>query len=331
MLDFDGNYGQLNLLALLPCPVKVPFERIFNEPATSWSDRVGMPLRYELVSNANQYQELYTYLDSCHRKEDFPDMLLSSGFNRFYRRSFIEKFKYAGIWSAIERPKVNRSMEAAVVFDPDQQYTLLAINPAVLVVDLQRWGDNALPRNFGDVLAPRCRGRVVFRGHKDDYCEGVLLRIYKEYGINGIKLLAQATPKGMHPAEMAKIMGNGQAEGPVVAIMPLFFAKMIPKQDRVAIIWPDDGALANPVTILIKKEAQIDHQEIVDFFAGQELSQLLASVQMIPGFAQSQATGEDRKLYWIGWDFINSHDLGQVVPWLTDAFIKTQREQFLCS
>ena len=331
LLDFDGNYGQLNLMALLPCPVKVPFERIFTEPATSWSNRVGMPLRYQLASNANQHQDFYTYLDSCRTKEDFPDMLMASGFNGFYHRDFMEGFKHTGTWSAIQSATLNKSMEKAGVFDPSQQYTLLAINPAVLVVDLQRWGNGALPSDFGDVLTPHCRGRLVFRGHKDDYCEGVLLRIYKEFGIEGIKLLAQATPKGTHPAEMAKMMGNGQAEGPVVAIMPLFFAKMIPKQERVAIIWPKDGALANPVTILIKTEALAAQQEIVDFFAGDELSQLLASVQMIPGFAKGQENGDDQKLYWIGWDFINSNDLGQLVPWLNNIFVKTQREQSICS
>lgn len=51
---------------------------------------------------------------------------------------------------------------------------------------------------------------------------------------------------------MVKSAGSGRSAA--LYVMPDFFAHKIPQGRAVNQIWPEDGALASPVTLLVKKE-----------------------------------------------------------------------------
>ncbi|MEZ4485408.1 MAG: ABC transporter substrate-binding protein [Syntrophotaleaceae bacterium] len=92
---------------------------------------------------------------------------------------------------------------------------------------------------------------MTLRGNKDFFCHAVLLPLYREHGAEGLLKLARNVREGLHPAQMVKNIDSGQ--GGALYVMPEFFAHRVKHQERIRIVWPEDGALASPVTLMVKK------------------------------------------------------------------------------
>ena len=136
---------------------------------------------------------------------------------------------------------------------------------------------------------------------------------YKEFGIDGIKAMERSVCTGMHPAEMVKMAGKGAAGSPAIHILPYFFAKTKRRMDKTEIIWPSDGALISPVTMLVKKEKVDEVREITDFLTGTRLGNVFSKA-LFPSVhpdVENEFDG-DRIIKWLGWDYMKNNDLSKI-------------------
>lgn len=315
-VDLDTYYEEsnpLHFLAMLPCPVKVPLEKQFSIFIKAFKESGKGSLTHCIVSNANNHLSFFDYVRCYEHIDELPDVVIASGFNGFYHKSFMQRFKHQGLFA--DTDSYSEETDGFGLQDPDKQYKIIAFNPAVMLVDLELLGTTQAPKKWEDILEPEFSNSVAVSGNDTTYyCEGLLLNFYKSFGIEGVRKLGRSIQAARHPAEMVKLMGSKKINAPTVSIIPYFFTKMVKKKDSIVVVWPEDGAIVNPITMLVKKAALNKVNPIASFMAGKLVGKIFAGTDLPsanPHVANKTPNGARYK--WLGWDFIRDNDLEPLV------------------
>jgi len=316
----ERGYNQrgINFLALLPCPVKVPFDTAFaGLLSRTWDN--SPPFTYLLESNANNQLSYYEYVRKFTDISQMPDIVISPGLNGYYFRDFFEKFRAKKLFMDPMEPGISPYLHLDMQ-DPDHQYSVLGANIEVLMIDHTRMGDLEIPEKWSDLLKPEYENALTIRGQEGFFCETVLLSIYAEFGIQGVRQLAKAVRSGSHPAEMVKAAKYRRLEAPPISILPLFFAKLAEKSPDVSIIWPEEGPIVSPVTMIIKKDHPANLDPLISFLAGKETGSILSTASFPSMTDVPPCVDTSSQFNWIGWDYILSHDLGAEIDLISEEF-----------
>lgn len=314
---------ELTLLALLPCGMKMPFNRALNEFSSEYTERTGNVLHSLVEGNVNHEISYYAYMDSVTSEEELPDIIISSDINSFYHKPFQENFLSHEYFTDIGASPMNSDFEAIDFADPRGQFTMLSGNLLVLVTIDELMEGKATPTSWGDILEEEFRNKVVMRGQNGFFCNGVLLPFYQMYGMEGMKKLASSIYAGSHPSEMVKMIDSKKDDVPPMYIMPHFFAMKIKDKSRVTITVPTEGAIVSPVQMLVKKEATERVKEITDFLCGKKFGEISAQAFFPTTHPKVKNKLEDvDSLYWLGWDFLLNTDIGALKKEIAEVFNK---------
>lgn len=312
----------LNLLALLPCPVKVPIEQAFEEHLATLPTGRAAALRCQLEGNANLERAYYSTVEQITELDHFPDIIISPGFNSFFEQPFVERFITTNQFVSVNNYAGDRHLSALGVCDPTKHYTMLAMNLLVPVVDLERLGNRPVPACWADLLKPEYENSLAIRGHKDGtFCETLLLTIYKDNGVAGLRSLGKNVRYGWHPSQMVKAALSSSPEAPAISVMPLFFAKNLQGKARYRVVWPEDGALISPVTMLVKQAKREELSDLLEFLAGPQVASIFSGA-----FFPSVHPEVDNQLpeqacfKWIGWEYIINNDIKKLIATINLAF-----------
>lgn len=319
--------GNLNLFALLPCPLKVPLEEAFQRFLATLPPDERSGLTFRIEGNANNQIDYAEYADHFETLDDMPDIVITPGFNSFFHPGFVERFVRTGRFASVNGFAGDRHLAAMGITDPDGHYTMLAMNLLVPVVDHSRLGDRPVPHCWSDLLRPEYEKSIAIRGNRDGtFCETLLLALYKDFGMEGLSCLGRNVAWGWHPSQMVKAAGSGREGRPAISVMPLFFANTIKKRDDVSIVWPTDGALVSPVTMLVKADKREELSVLIDFLAGAEVAGICAGAAFPALHPEvDNRLPDDAVFKWIGWDYVKNHDLKALIAATNDAFLRTFR------
>jgi ABC-type Fe3+ transport system substrate-binding protein len=135
------------------------------------------------------------------------------------------------------------------------------------------------------------------------------MEIHKEQGEKGIRALAQNIGfVGRAPEMAANAVGN--RDGCCVYFMSWFFAHAVPKRDYLEIVWPEDGAVLNPMYALFKKDQDLRQEACAEFLFGKGLGQTMADgwfTHVNPEVKHKLPEGS--KLRWVGWDYLYEKEI----------------------
>ena len=299
--------GDLTLLALMPCGLKMPFSRAITSFLENLKREHGVEVNYAVEGNLNQELSYYSYVERIESVDELPDIIISADFNTFYGRTFYEKFVATGQICGYGNYSPNSYYTDAGIVEPNGEYSVLGVNPLMMVANLDEVGDRPLPRCWKDLLDPMWKESVTLRGGNGFFCHAVLLPTYQRYGKEGLEQLGDNVLKGLHPSQMIKNIDGG-APG-AIYVMPEFFAHRARKQDRIRIIWPEDGALASPVTLQVKSSKVEELRPILDYLTGKELAQVLVGARFPVPHGDLTGEVQDKPLMWLGWDYLRRDDL----------------------
>lgn len=163
--------------------------------------------------------------------------------------------------------------------------------------------------------------------NNQNFCETTLLTLRHVFGPEALERFGESVKEGLHPAQMAKQAGTGNPDAPAVSIMPYFYAKTIPRKDKIAIIWPEEGAIASPVFLLTKTASQERLQPLTDYLTGPKVSALYENA-WFPALNPSVESKlpPEAKLMWMGWDLVWHEDIGAVKLDTEERFMKGYRK-----
>jgi ABC-type Fe3+ transport system substrate-binding protein len=319
---FDaGEQGAIRLLALMPCGLKAPFARAITSFLESLRDRGGPSVTFAVEGNLNQELSYYTYVSHIESLDELPDIIICSDFNAFFFQRFYEKFVKPGHFIDVTDYSPNALYLDNAICDPDHQHTILCVNPLIIVADPAKAGDRPLPRRWEDLLDPVWRRSITLRGNEQFFCHAVLLPLYKEHGAEAMRALAHNVLNGWHPSQMVKAVSSGR-DSAALYVMPDFFAHKIPDRRAVKLIWPEDGALASPVSLLVKKEQADVLKPITDYLIGEAMARVFAGAFFpTPHPEVPNNLPPNAGLKWLGWDYIRANDLERLNGEIDEVFL----------
>ncbi|AJQ26374.1 ABC transporter substrate-binding protein [Pelosinus fermentans] len=324
VLENDSNH--LNMLSLLPCPLKVPMQGELKLFLDYLREEKNLPLNYCIESFFNDHLDYEDYLEHFEEADEIPDIIMTAGYGFFYKK-FMDRFVAKGVFADVINRPVNSRLAEAGIIDPDGHFTVIGANVLVMVVDKNRLGNIPIPKTWGDLLKPEYENKVVMRGHGDTFCDVVQLNYYKDYGAAGVEQLGRSVKYGLHPAQMVKELTSSRKDVPPIHIMPYFFYKTMKESDHIRILWPEDGILTYPISVLIKADKMQELQELAEYLTGPEIARICAEAYFPATHGDVKVNlPEHVKLKWLGWDFIKSNDMKYLVETMNDTFMRVYRE-----
>ncbi|MDF2571215.1 MAG: hypothetical protein K0R55_2819 [Sporomusa sp.] len=319
---FESSSRHLNMLSLLPCPLKVPMQSELKLFLDYLREEKNLPLNYCIESFFNDHLDYEDYLEHFEEPDEIPDIIMTAGYSFFYK-NFMDRFVTKGVFADVINRPVNSRLAEAGLIDPDGHFTVIGANILVMVVDKNRLGSIPMPQTWGDLLKPEYENKVVMRGHGDIFCDVVQLNYYKDYGVEGVEQLGQSVKYGLHPAQMVKELTSNRKDVPPIHIMPYFFYKTMRESENINIVWPEEGILTYPISVLIKADKMQELQELADYLTGPKIARICAEAYFPATHGDVKVNlPEHVKLKWLGWDFIKNNDMKYLVETMNNTFMR---------
>lgn len=319
------SHGDIRVAGLLPCPVRLPLLEAFEKVAAEVKAESGLTVGMKLAAASVGAEAVAAGLQAIETEDDLPDIFVSAGFEAFFDRRNMARFRDRGVFHDRSWDTFNPLFASHDLRDPEGHYTMLAVVPAVFLVDRTRLADGeAAPRTWEDILAPRFAGRLALPVGDFDLFNGILLNVWKRFGAGGVAALGRNLLSGMHPSQVAgRFAGRGGA-GPAVSVIPYFFSKMARLNPAAEIVWPRDGAIISPIFMLQKKAAPAAAHRLGAFLASREVGEILGRQGLFPSCHPQvdNPVPSEAPLLWLGWDFIRENDLGELIPQVNSIFRK---------
>ncbi|NDL66934.1 ABC transporter substrate-binding protein [Clostridiales bacterium F-3ap] len=307
----------VKVAGVLPCPVKVPLMESFTGFWEKNREQLGFTLEHDLKSASMGLDWMVEDLAQATSEEALADLFISAGFDIFFDEKLMGKFKAQGVFedlTGLERYNSDFSNSRLELRDPDRQYAVLGVVPAIFLVNREELGDRPMPKGWGDLLGEAFEGAVSLPIGDFDLFNAILLNIYKNFGEEGVERLGRSLLRSMHPSEMVK-SHQKRSKRPAVTIMPYFFTHMVKEGGPMVAVWPEEGAIASPIFLLAKKSKREMLKPLVEFFASKEVGEILAHNGRFPSVHPEvdNRVPEGNTYLWVGWDFIRQNDLGPLL------------------
>ena len=225
--------------------------------------------------------------------------------------------------------------------------TIYSVSPFVLMANVERLDGIAAPRGWEDLLDPRFAGRVAVTAEPSEHNVAVL-GTHALFGDDGVRALARNVMAGVSASVMALqvsdqpvLPGQDATPGapatdpapatpgaptapapapatlapatlaPAVYVVPWFFARICEGRPNVQVIWPEEGALAFPLWMVLQKDATEAARDLAAHFAGEQFARESACLCLptMNAASDEELPDEAKKLFWMGWDYFRTLDV----------------------
>lgn len=321
LLDDDCNLNDLNFLGIIACSVRQTFKEELEKAVTEYKNKKNITLKAYVPSGCSCKADLSSIWEA-NNIDDFPDVMAANGFKDEFKKGFMNTLADKGYFKSVRGENINKEFLEAGCIDPKGVYNMYAVSPSVILVDKNKLKDLPMPKSWGDLLNPIYKNNIIVGGTPEELSDSAVLYIYKEYGEDGLKKLVQNTKNLWHPSKMSKTAGTMNTEGAAIYIMSWFFAKTCPNTEKTAIVWPEDGALINPMCVLAKESKTSQMDALINFALGEELGSKLAD-SYFPSLNQKvdNKLPEGAKFKWLGWDYIRENSMDEIRNMTNTMFI----------
>ncbi len=302
----------IRLKGLLPCPVRLPLQEKLDALVAQKKEE-GIEVIGEFKAASMGLDWMKDEAKAAGDHSDLDDIYLSAGFDLFFEHKYFGRFVANGSFadpSGWGRSNSVFSNVGCDIMDPQRRYGVIAVVPAVFLVNTSELNDRPAPRSWEDLLHPRWEASISLPVSDFDLFNAILLTIRNKYGMEAIDALGRNMQQSLHPAQMVK-SDRLKSQRPTVTIMPNFFTKMAKPGGPMLAVWPTDGAVISPVFMLAKTHAGQHLNDVSAMLTSKETGEILSHLGLFP----SVHPEVDNRLpvnvpfMWLGWDYINTHNL----------------------
>lgn len=315
--------ADIKLTGILPCPVRIPLLESFEK----WLEEKDKKedIDYELKAASMGVD----WLKDSMKEESLSDVFLSAGFDLFFDDKYMNQFKKKKVFKdLVNLDKYNKDFdnEYLSLKDPDGDYSIISVVPAVFLVNDDVLKDKKAPSSWEELISGDYDNSVSLPIGDFDLFNAILLNIYKRFGLEGVRRLGKTLLKSMHPSQMVK--SNVGRIQPAITIMPYFFTKMAKFGGPMNAIWPKDGAIISPIFMLTKAKKADKLKEVAQFFASREVGEILSHTGLFPSTHPEVDNNIDKnnRYMWVGWDYIKNNDIGNILKTCIEEFNKSSEE-----
>jgi ABC-type Fe3+ transport system substrate-binding protein len=323
LVEDQKKTAHLNFLGFAPSLLKYAFREGLDNALRTYRMETGDSIRsYGPIGYEDKYEGIW----KTQHIDDFPDAITAMGLGDLFGKEFVERFVNKGCFKNVWDGPLNKHFVEAGLVDPYGYYTIYSAMPFLMLIDKKKLGDLPMPTRWSDLFDPRFQSNVILPGTENEVFAAPLLYFYKDYGEEGLKMLAANMKMALRSAEMARMAGSSRSEAAVYVITWLF-ARSCPRTETSAVVWPKDGALISPVYMLVKKDKIDKLAPIIRYTLGQDFGRQLAqSCYPVINPQVDNMLPEGASFKWIGWDYIRSHNIVELRERAQEFFITTWRK-----
>lgn len=270
--------GAINVIATMPCPLKVPFKQLFVPYALEYNrQHPNKPIHAPDIIDCSP-DGLDASLINAKTEEELPDILLTSGFSVVFSSGFYHRFVKTGILCEYTHPSQEGKMPEAVERIL-QKYKLgaLAFSSWSVVQDFSISDSQNRPHKWSDILQERYQGQITVHGcHGKQGSTALLLFLEQHGGKDAIARYARNIIDIRHFAQIIKRMDSSNPLRTTLSLLPDVAASHIPSGKNVKRLQLEEGFPLNPMLLLVKKSKLADCREVLDFMHGKPFKNMLA-------------------------------------------------------
>lgn len=316
LMEQSTDEKSINIIGLLPCPVRIPLLEQFNS-LSNVND-----INHNLKAASEGLDWLKEEVKESN-VDNLADIYISAGFDLFFEDDLMKKFKDQKVFKDFyqdEEYNKDFNNEFVKLQDPNGDYSMIGVVPAVFLVNTMVLGDRPMPKTWSDLFDPIYENSISLPVSDFDLFNAILIHLYKEFGIESVKTLGKQLVQSMHPAQMVKSDKRSRVK-PAISIMPYFFTKMALPGSVMKAVWPEDGAIISPIFMLSKKERYDDLKEITDMFMSKSTGEILSHKGLFPSVHNEVNNNlEGKSFKWVGWDYIDNNDIGSILELCMKTF-----------
>lgn len=322
--DSRDTAEKIKVSASLPCPVKIPL----TEEIEKTESELDYPLELDLKSASQGLEWLKNGFADIEDADGLSDIFISAGFDLFFDKDLMDRFRRKNVFkdeTGIDELNKDFSEKGIDLLDPEGDYSVLSIVPAVFLVNKEELKGREIPRSWEEIMSEKFAGSVSLPVSDFDLFNAILLNIYKKYGKEGVQKLGRSMQKAQHPSQMVKEGGRKAADQPAVTIMPYFFTRMAKRFPHMEFIWPEDGAVISPIFMLSKKDKADMMKPVIDLMASEKIGRIFSEQGLFPSVLPEIDNNlpEGADFMWPGWDFLREQNPGQLLKELEEEFHKS--------
>lgn len=304
----------IRLKGLLPCPVRLPLQESLDSFLAD-HEKDGYTYEARLKAASMGLDWMKEEVKNAKLADELDDVYVSAGFDMFFETAYFGRFfnsneffnplPWSGVNAVFEQDNLQLN-------DPLNRYGIIAVVPAVFLVNTTVLGDRPIPDSWASLLDPIYAQSVSLPVSDFDLFNAILLTLDKTYGREAISKLGRNMLQSLHPAQMVK-SDRSKLEKPAITIMPYFFTKMAKEGGVMKAVWPKDGAIISPIFMIGKSVAKEKIEAISTFLASEKVAEILAHQGLFPSLHPEVDNRllPENKFLWLGWDYIAKHDLNQ--------------------
>lgn len=322
----NENVDILRIKGLLPCPVRIPLQ----EGLDTYLDELrseGAIIETALKSASMGLDWIKDEVKAARNADDLDDLYISAGFDMFFEDAYFGRFiKENKFHNPLKWNSINVSFDQSLqLSDHQNRYGIIAVVPAVFLVNTAILGDRPVPMSWKQLLDPLYEKSISLPVSDFDLFNAILLTIEKHYGMEAVAALGRNMLQSMHPAQMVK-SENKKENRPAVTIMPNFFTKMVKEGSNMKAVWPSDGAIISPIFMIGKTDEKANLNAVSDFIGGKTVAEILSHQGLFPSLNPEvdNNLGANTKFMWLGWDTINKGNLNQAFDTCHAVFNENQ-------
>lgn len=317
-LDFYGN---------VPCPIKPKFREAYDKMAKTYYEETGkqffsyVPLSCQ--TDFTQEVKSLSNILSAKSIDEMPDIAISMGIDDYCHSRIIEQYISKGYYDKVIDTSKCKFLKGVDLSDKYNATNVISFFPIVLLIDKRKMGDLPIPKKWSDLLDPIYKDSICIPGGHGEVSTLFPLYIYKDYGEEGLKKLEYNTATIAHGSKAAQIAGTLNSEGAPIYIISWFFAKACVNTKYTEIVWPEDGALIDPMLMYIKKNLDEGLERIKDFLISEEVSHIFAD-NNLPSTSTlvENKLPENATFKWLGWDYIYENKIEELMKYVVKDFQK---------
>ncbi|MDA3843054.1 MAG: ABC transporter substrate-binding protein [Candidatus Kapabacteria bacterium] len=261
--------GDVRYLGLVPCPVRTVLTDKFDRFVQEITASTGKSIAWWMAGEGTGTKDVRKWLGKIIKNDEydkFPDVFTAVGTEIFLHKEYGRTLFDKGFFKTAAQP-INPRKEFKNLEDPNG---ILSLQFAALFTfscrpDLMPGG--IVPKNWADLAKPEYEGHVAFPSLDLPIMPDILGALYYHLGDKTFKKLAANICKTMHPAQSTPRVGKKDV--PPVVIMPLHFTKLAASAGALHII-PEDGPVAVPAYMAVRKDADKEADTILEFLRSAE-------------------------------------------------------------
>lgn len=287
--QIDETRGDINIAALLPCPVTIPIKEVFTAYTADFKQRTGLNVALHVKAAALDFDSNNPTPYSDH------DLFIAPGFDHFsgqhshYRQRTL--------------PPLNDTFAQAQMADPHNRYLITGAAPAVFIRNKKRGEDHDL--SWKNLCNEKFSATIATPLAALELQKGIAHQLYSDFGEHGVQTFIERIQSEHHPAEMVKQINRNKLNHIDLFIVPWFFTTML-NHDDFEVVWPSDGAIALPLILSIRDDSLPQTDEIAQYLYSDVLANVLSADGLYPSSHRSvkQTLPDHATFRWIGWEHL---------------------------